>query len=165
MDYLDQWILTINVHHIYYIHTNNRIQTKTKETSFVCMCICCLLWFQSIVSCGCCGVSSPFTKFLALTMKWTNAIIVYGTLCAFNPKEEDWPEYAVFFMVNGITTDANKHTILLSNVGPSTFHLMRSLVLPNTLDSCSFDDLVTKVRDHKELPPSVIVRHDSFWWH
>jgi len=73
---------------------------------------------------------------------------VHGTLSAFNPQEEDWLEYSerleFYFMANRITTEAKKRAILLSRVGPTTVCLMRSLVLPNTLDSCSFDDLVTK---------------------
>ena len=55
-------------------------------------------------------------------------------------------------MANGIITDTKKHAILLNNVEPTTFYLMRGLDLPNTLDSWSFDNLMTKVRDHKEPP-------------
>ena len=87
---------------------------------------------------------------------------VHGTLAAFNPREEDWSEYAerlsFYFAANGITTDAKKRAILLSSVGPTTFRLMRSLVLPASLDSLSYDDLVSKVKNHKEPTPSVIVR-------
>ena len=96
----------------------------------------------------------------------TDAMAVHGTLSAFNPQEEDWSEYAerlsFYFTANGITTDAKKRAILLSSVGPSTFRLMRSLVLPESLDSVSFDDLVKKVKEHKEPPPSVIVRRFQF---
>ena len=50
---------------------------------------------------------------------------VHGTLTAFNPREEDWSEYAerlkFYFAANGITVDAKKRAILLSSVGPSTF--------------------------------------------
>ena len=64
---------------------------------------------------------------------------VHGTLSAFNPQEEDWSEYAerlsFYFTANGIATDAKKRAILLSSVGPTTFRLMRSLVLPNSLDT------------------------------
>ena len=91
---------------------------------------------------------------------------VHGTLTAFNPREEDWSEYAerlsFYFSANGITTDAKKRAILLSSVGPTTFRLMRSLVLPDALDSFSFDDLVAKVKNHKEPTPSVIVRRFQF---
>jgi len=39
---------------------------------------------------------------------------------------------------------------------------MRSLVLPESLDSVSFDDLVKHIKEHKEPPPSVIVRRFQF---
>ena len=79
---------------------------------------------------------------------------VHGTLAAFNPREEDWTEYAerltFYFAANGITTEAKKRAILLSCVGPATFRLMRSLALPGSLDSLPYDELVSKVKDHKE---------------
>ena len=91
---------------------------------------------------------------------------VHGTLVAFNPREEDWTEYAerlsFYFAANGITNDAKKRTILLSCVRPTTFRLMQSLVLPASLDSLSYDDLVSKVKNHKEPAPSVIVRRFQF---
>ena len=91
---------------------------------------------------------------------------VHGTLVAFNPHEEDWTEYAerlsFYFAANGITNDAKKRAILLSCVGPTTFRLMQSLVLPASLDSLSYDDLVSKVKDHKEPAPSIIVRCFQF---
>ena len=91
---------------------------------------------------------------------------VHGTLAAFNPREEDWTEYAerltFYFAANGITTEAKKRAILLSCVGPTTFRLMRSLALPGSLDSLSYDELVSKVKDHKEPAPSVIVRRFQF---
>ena len=91
---------------------------------------------------------------------------VHGTLSAFNPREEDWSEYAerlsFYFTANGITTDAKKRAILLSSVGPNTFRLMRSLVLPDRLDNFSYDELVSKVKNHKEPAPSFIVRRFQF---
>ena len=39
---------------------------------------------------------------------------------------------------------------------------MRSLVLPASLDSFSYDDLVSKVKTHKEPTPSAIVRRFQF---
>ena len=86
---------------------------------------------------------------------------VHETLAAFNPREEDWSEYAerqtFYFSAKVITTDAKKRTILLSSVGPTTFRLMRSLVLPASLDNISYEDLVNKGKNHEEPAPSVIV--------
>ena len=91
---------------------------------------------------------------------------VHGTLAAFNPREEDWSEYAerltFYFAANGITTGAKKRAILLSSMGPTTFRLMRSLVLPETLDSIAYEDPVSKVKNHKEPASSIIVRRFQF---
>ena len=87
---------------------------------------------------------------------------VHGALAAFNPQEEDWSKYSerltYYFTDNGITTDTKKRAILLSYCGPATFRLLQSLVLPKGLDKFTFDELVAKVKDHKEPQPSVIVR-------
>lgn len=86
---------------------------------------------------------------------------VHGTLAAFNPKEEDWSKYSkrftFYFTTNGIPTDAKKQAILLSCRGLVTFQLLRSQILPRALDDFSFDELVAKVKEHKELQPSLIV--------
>ena len=91
---------------------------------------------------------------------------VHGALAAFNPQEEDWSEYSerltFYFTANGITTDAKKRAVLLSCCGPATFRLLRSLVLPGKLDDFSFEELVTKMKEHKEPQPSVIVRRFQF---
>ena len=56
------------------------------------------------------------------------AMAVHGTLVTFNPREEDWSEYAerlsIYFTTNGITGNTKKRAILLSSVGPPTFCLM-----------------------------------------
>ena len=87
---------------------------------------------------------------------------VHGALAAFNPQEEDWSEYTerltFYFTANGITTDAKKRAVLLSCCGPATFRLLRSLVLPVSLDEISFENLVKKMKEHREPQPSVIVR-------
>ena len=81
---------------------------------------------------------------------------VHGALAAFNPQEEDWFKYSerltFYFTVNGITTDAKKRAMILSCCGPATLRLLQSLVLPSALDN-----LMAKVKEHKELQPSVMV--------
>ena len=85
--------------------------------------------------------------------KWNASIAVHGALAAFNPQEEDWSEYSerliFYFTANGITTDAKKRAVL-SCCGPATFRLLQSLVLPGKLDDFSFEELVTKMKEHKE---------------
>ena len=77
-------------------------------------------------------------------------IAVHGILATFNPHEEDSSECTkrlTFYLVaNGITTDAKKRAILLSSVGPTMLKLMQSLVLPASLDSIIYEDLMSKVK-------------------
>ena len=88
---------------------------------------------------------------------------VHGAFAAFNPQKEDWSEYSerltFYFTANGITTGIKKRAIFLSCCGPATF---RSLVLPKGLDEFTFDELVAKVKDHKEPQPSMIVSRFQF---
>ena len=85
---------------------------------------------------------------------------------AFNPIGKDWSEYSerltFYFTTNGITIGTKKRAILLSCCGPVTFQLLRSLILPRALADFNFDELVVKVKEHKELQPSVIVRRFHF---
>ena len=91
---------------------------------------------------------------------------IHGALAAFNPQEEDWSEYTerltFYFTANGITTDAKKRAVLLSCFGPATFRLLRSLVLPVSLDEISFENLVKKMKEHREPQPSVIIHRFQF---
>ena len=68
----------------------------------------------------------------------------------------------ICWTANGIATDAKKRAVLLSCCGPATFRLLRNLVLPSALDDFSFEELVTKVKQHKEPQPSVIVCRFQF---
>ena len=94
------------------------------------------------------------------------SMAVHGALAAFNPCEEDWSEYSkrltFYFSANGITMDTKKRAVLLSCCGPAIFRLLRSLVLPGKLDNFSFKELVTKMKEHKELQPSVVVHQFQF---
>ena len=81
----------------------------------------------------CYGVCTSGLPHFLVTRIVKNCLL-WPFMDAFNPHEEDWSEYAerlsFCFTVNGITGNAKKRAILLSSVGPPTFRLMRSLVLP-----------------------------------
>ena len=95
---------------------------------------------------------------------------VHGTLAPFDPDEEEWVEYtdrfSYYFTANGITDGARKRAILISCCGPATFRLMKSLVFPEQLDDFSFQQLVEKVKLHREpkvsITRSIIVRRFQF---
>ena len=60
--------------------------------------------------------------------------VVHGSLTAFDSSTEEWTKYVerleFYFAANGITDAAKQWAVLLSCCGPSTFRLLRSLVLP-----------------------------------
>jgi len=91
---------------------------------------------------------------------------VHGTLAMFDSNTEEWTEYIehleFYFAANGITDAAKQWVVLLSCCEPSTFHLLRSLVLPSPLTDFSFADLVLKMKPHREPKPSVIVQRYQF---
>ena len=77
---------------------------------------------------------------------------------SFDPQNDDWPTYVErlghYFVANKVTEEAQKHSILLTVCGTSTYKLLRSLVRPGTLDSTSYDDLVTRTTITRSLQPS-----------
>ena len=91
---------------------------------------------------------------------------VYGTVSPFDPTTDEWSEYVerlqFYFTANGIKDDSKKRAVLLSNCGPSTFRLLRSIVLPAPLTDFSFSELVSKMKAHREPRPSVIVQRYQF---
>ena len=91
---------------------------------------------------------------------------VHGSLAAFESASEDCTEHIerlqFYFDANGISNAANQRAVLLSCYGPSTFRLLRSLVLPTPLTELSFKDLVAKMKAHREPKLSVIVQRYQF---
>ena len=58
--------------------------------------------------------------------------------------------------------DAKKRAAFLSCCGPAIFRLLRSLVLLGKRNDLSFKKLLTKMKEYKELQPSVIVHRFQF---
>ena len=93
-------------------------------------------------------------------------VVCYDSSWSTNTCEEDWSEYierlSIYFTTNVITGDDKKWAILLSSVGLPNFHLMQILA---SLDSFSYNDVMSKVKTYKEPAPSVIVRCFQFNTH
>ena len=74
---------------------------------------------------------------------------------------ESWTSYAehlkFFFKGNKITEDEQKHALLLSSFEASTFDLVKSLVQPDTIESKSYNDIVTLLKGHFDPQPSAIM--------
>ena len=117
---------------------------------------CCVVIMRRVT------LQTPFFRLLQLATR----MAVHGTLAAFDPDEEDWVEYtdrlSYYFTANGIIDGARKRTILISCCGPATFRLMKSLVFPEQLDEFSFQQLVEKVKLHREPKVSIIVQQFQF---
>ena len=114
----------------------------------------------------------PFLKYPAIhDLEERHGVVlsvaaVHGTLTPFDPDEEDWVEYtdrlSYYFTANGVTDAAKKRAILISCCGPATFRLMKSLVFPDQLSDFTFEQLVEKVKIHREPKASIIVRRFQF---
>ena len=76
---------------------------------------------------------------------------VIGTLAQFN-ENDNWDEYCEicehFFEANGITDDKQKVSILCSNVGGATYHLIKNLSLPKKPNEQTFAELSKLVKNH-----------------
>ena len=76
---------------------------------------------------------------------------VIGTLAQFN-ENDNWDEYCEicehFFEANGITDDKLKVSILCSNVGGATYHLIKNLSLPKKPNEQTFAELSKLVKTH-----------------
>ncbi|XP_023192425.1 uncharacterized protein K02A2.6-like [Xiphophorus maculatus] len=90
----------------------------------------------------------------------------FGTLSAFDAKEQTWEEYCEildqFFEANDIDDSAKQRAILISVVGPATYKLMRNLVSPDKPSSKTYSQLVTRLKEHFNPKPSEIVQRYKF---
>ena len=77
---------------------------------------------------------------------------LYGNLFQFDPNEHNWTEfieiYQHYFTANNIEDENRKVSILCSNVGPKTYHIIKSLCLPDKPNEKSFDFIITTVKNH-----------------
>ena len=84
--------------------------------------------------------------------------LVHGSLAAFDSSKEEWTEHLEFyFATNDITNEENNVQYFLKCCGPSTFCLMRSVVLPTHLTDFSFKELVAKMKAHLHVEPSTLL--------
>ncbi len=84
----------------------------------------------------------------------------------FSASSESWVEYVErleqYFIANDIADANKKRAILLSVVGASTYHLLRSLVVPAKPSEKTFAEIVELVKKHHNPPPSVTVQRHKF---
>lgn len=67
------------------------------------------------------------------------------------------------FVANGITEEAKKQAVFLSVIGPSTYKLLSSLLIPHKPGDKEYNTLVDKLSEHFTPAPSEIVEfHTRF---
>ena len=96
----------------------------------------------------------------------TMATHFHGSLSTFDATQEDWVEYAErlqhYFVANGIDKEDVQRAILLTNVGPSTYRLAKTLSLPKKPTDYTFAQLVQMVTAHFHPKPSPIMKRFEF---
>ena len=94
------------------------------------------------------------------------AVGLHGTVGVFDPALEEWSEYSErlvhYFMANDIVSDVKKRAIFLTVVGPTAYHLLKTLVSPKKLDEFEFSELVELAMLHYNPKPSLIVKRFEF---
>ena len=84
----------------------------------------------------------------------------FGRLEEFK-KGQSWEKYVEimtnFMAANDITNAEKKRQVLLSCVGSETYHLIKTLVSPETPGDKSYDELTVLVKNHLDPAPSKIV--------
>ena len=102
----------------------------------------------------------------ALAAAPPSAVGLHGAISAFNPAQEEWDEYIEhlqhYFTANDILAEDKRRAILLTAVGPSTYRLIRTLVVPAKVTEVSFDEIVAKAKAHFCPKPSPIVKRFEF---
>ena len=90
----------------------------------------------------------------------------HGRLGEFDPKDGDWKSYIEranqYFAANEVSNAGKKRAILLSCVGDKTYRIIRDVLAPDSPSSISFANIVEKMTDHFQPPPSEIVKRFQF---
>uniref|UniRef100_A0A1X7T248 Retrotransposon gag domain-containing protein n=1 Tax=Amphimedon queenslandica TaxID=400682 RepID=A0A1X7T248_AMPQE len=90
----------------------------------------------------------------------------HGSLSTFDATQEDWVEYAErlehYFVANSIDNGDVQRAILLTNVGPATYRLAKTLSLPKKPTDYTFAQLVKMVTAHFHPKPSPILKRFEF---
>ncbi len=87
---------------------------------------------------------------------------IIGHVGQFDLSKDSWNKYVEilghFLLLNKITDEAEKRSVLLTSCGPVTYHVVRGLVQPASPNDKTFDELCTLVQNHFSPRPSEIVQ-------
>uniref|UniRef100_A0A1X7UU79 Uncharacterized protein n=1 Tax=Amphimedon queenslandica TaxID=400682 RepID=A0A1X7UU79_AMPQE len=94
------------------------------------------------------------------------AACFHGLLSTFDATQEDWVDYTErlehYLVANSIDDGNVQHAILLTNVGPPTYRLAKTLSLPKKPTNYTFAELVKMVTAHFHPEPSPILKRFEF---
>ena len=88
-----------------------------------------------------------------------------GSIAPYS-QEDDWLQYVeqvkFYLQANGVQSAEKKRATFLTVVGPTTFKLLRSLIVPETPADKTFEQLVEILTKYFSPPPSEIVQRFKF---
>ena len=88
---------------------------------------------------------------------------IHGSIGHFDSSTEDWISYSERLKQYFNVKEANKkRAILLSNCGPQTYQLLKSLLTPAKPTDKSFSEIVAALKDYWQPKPSEIVQRFNF---
>ena len=91
---------------------------------------------------------------------------IHGSIGHFDSSTEDWISYSErleqYFIANDVKEGNKKRAILLSNCGPQTYQLLKSLLTPAKPTDKSFSEIVATLKDYWQPKPSEIVQRFNF---
>ena len=94
------------------------------------------------------------------------SMAMHGTVPPYVPGKEEWSSYAErlthYFIANGVDDATKQRSILLSNCGATTYQLIRSLLSADQVNTTSFQDIVSLVKNYYQPKPSKIVQRFKF---
>ena len=103
---------------------------------------------------------------IELQMADDTTLMGHMQLEPFEPDSGSWTEWEerlqFFLESNGITSESRKKATFLTVCGKQTYSLIRSLISPRKPTEVSFDDLISTVKEHQDLTPSVLVSRFKF---
>ena len=110
------------------------------------------------------GVVPAATAATATSM--TVHVGLHGTAPVFDSTQEEWEDYAErldsYFLANDIGDPAKKRAILVNDVGPKMYRLIKTLCLPEKPQDYSFEEIVKRVKAHFHPKPSPIIKRYKF---
>ena len=90
----------------------------------------------------------------------------FRALDPFNPLQEDFDAYSErvteYFLANKIEDERKRLAVLLTEIGPNIYQVLKDLVSPDTPASKSFSEVVDILKKHYKPKKLVVAEHFNF---